>query len=89
MKQLSKAWHDRPQSAMDSAVYWTEYAARHKNINLKSSAIGVPLYKYAGLDVLAVLLGLLLGFAVLLKSLWPSTSSSKISKQQSAKMKKQ
>ncbi|KAM3963422.1 UDP-glycosyltransferase UGT5-like [Aphomia sociella] len=28
-KNVSKRWHDRPQSVMDSAIYWTEYVARH------------------------------------------------------------
>lgn len=76
MKQLSKAWHDRPESAMDSAVYWTEYAAKYKNISLKSAAVDVPFYKYAGLDVLSVLVGILLGVIVLFRSLGCNISSS-------------
>lgn len=28
-KRISKFWHDRPQSVIDSAIYWTEYVARH------------------------------------------------------------
>ncbi|KPJ01707.1 UDP-glucuronosyltransferase 2B19 [Papilio xuthus] len=28
-KRVSKLWHDRPQSVMNSAIYWTEYVARH------------------------------------------------------------
>ncbi|KAJ0178517.1 hypothetical protein K1T71_006340 [Dendrolimus kikuchii] len=28
-KRISKLWHDRPLSVMDSAIYWTEYVARH------------------------------------------------------------
>ncbi|KAJ0180347.1 hypothetical protein K1T71_003751 [Dendrolimus kikuchii] len=28
-RRISKLWHDRPQSVMDSAIYWTEYVARH------------------------------------------------------------
>ncbi|XP_059050104.1 UDP-glycosyltransferase UGT5-like isoform X1 [Achroia grisella] len=28
-KNISKLWHDRPQNVMDSAIYWTEYVARH------------------------------------------------------------
>ncbi|XP_052750324.1 UDP-glycosyltransferase UGT5-like [Galleria mellonella] len=29
-RNISKRWHDRPQSVMDSAIYWTEYVARHR-----------------------------------------------------------
>ncbi|CAH2074447.1 unnamed protein product, partial [Iphiclides podalirius] len=27
-KRVSKLWHDRPQTVLDSAIYWTEYVAR-------------------------------------------------------------
>ncbi|XP_063531231.1 UDP-glycosyltransferase UGT4-like [Cydia strobilella] len=29
-KRISQLWHDRPLPVMDSAVYWTEYVARHR-----------------------------------------------------------
>lgn len=28
-KKISAMWHDRPMNVMDSAIYWTEYVARH------------------------------------------------------------
>ncbi|KOB77758.1 UDP-glycosyltransferase UGT43B1, partial [Operophtera brumata] len=35
-KELSVLWRDRPVSAMDTAVFWIEYVARHQGrINLK------------------------------------------------------
>lgn len=33
-KRISKLWHDRPQNVMDSAIYWTEYVARHDSAPL-------------------------------------------------------
>ncbi|XP_045499747.1 UDP-glucosyltransferase 2-like [Colias croceus] len=56
VKLISKAWHDRPQSPMDSAIYWTEFAARYSNFTFKNPSVNVPLYQYYGLDVLSFLI---------------------------------
>ncbi|KOB77761.1 UDP-glycosyltransferase UGT44A2 [Operophtera brumata] len=69
VKHLSKAWHDRPLSPLDSAIYWIEYAAHHKNITFKSAAVETPLYRIMGLDILLPLLAMLISLIVLLKSL--------------------
>ncbi|KAJ0176088.1 hypothetical protein K1T71_008262 [Dendrolimus kikuchii] len=53
VKFLSKAWHDRPTSAMDTAIYWTEYAARYRNITFRVRAADVPFYQYLYLDVIS------------------------------------
>lgn len=74
MKELSKAWHDRPQSAMDSAIYWTEYAANYKNITFKSAAAETPLYQIMGLDILLIFLAVLISIEVLVKSVLTKTS---------------
>uniref|UniRef100_A0A182MRU2 UDP-glucuronosyltransferase n=1 Tax=Anopheles culicifacies TaxID=139723 RepID=A0A182MRU2_9DIPT len=42
VQRLSLLFRDRPQSAMDTAVYWTEYVIRHK---------GAPHLRYAGADM--------------------------------------
>ncbi|XP_037293501.1 UDP-glucosyltransferase 2-like [Manduca sexta] len=55
VKQLSKAWHDRPMSAMDSAIYWTEFAAKYRNLTFRSPSADVPLYQYMYIDVILVL----------------------------------
>ncbi|XP_038212967.1 UDP-glycosyltransferase UGT5-like [Zerene cesonia] len=55
VKLLSKAWHDRPMSPMDSAIYWTEAAARYSNFTFQNPSVKVPLYQYYGLDVLSFL----------------------------------
>ncbi|XP_072931510.1 UDP-glucosyltransferase 2-like [Epargyreus clarus] len=59
VKLLSKAWRDRPVSPMDSAIFWTEFAARH-NFTYKSRSAEVPLYQYLCLDAYAVLLLILM-----------------------------
>ncbi|KAJ8720263.1 hypothetical protein PYW07_012306 [Mythimna separata] len=63
VKDLSRVWHDRPQSAMDSAIYWTEFAARTSNYSFRTPASSVPLYQYRSWDIVAVLGGIL--FAIL------------------------
>uniref|UniRef100_A0A182WES9 UDP-glucuronosyltransferase n=1 Tax=Anopheles minimus TaxID=112268 RepID=A0A182WES9_9DIPT len=42
VQRLSLLFRDRPQSAMDTAVYWTEYVIRHK---------GAPHLRYVGADM--------------------------------------
>lgn len=55
VKRLSKLWNDRPHSAMDTAIYWTEFAARNGNFTFRTRAADVPLYQYLCLDIVLVL----------------------------------
>lgn len=56
-KTLSERFQDRPLSAIDTAVYWTEYVIRHKGApHLRSAGADLPLYKYLLLDVIAICL---------------------------------
>ncbi|CAG4945780.1 unnamed protein product [Parnassius apollo] len=55
VKLLSQAWHDRPISAMESAVYWTEFAARYHNFTFRTPAADVPFYQYMLLDIFFIL----------------------------------
>lgn len=42
---------------LETAIYWVEYVARHKGAPfMRSAAVGMPLYKYLLLDVIAFLL---------------------------------
>ncbi|XP_047517095.1 UDP-glucosyltransferase 2-like [Pieris napi] len=52
--EVSNAWHDRPMPPLESAVYWTEFVARHPNITYKTAAVDTPLYQYLCLDVISV-----------------------------------
>ncbi|KAL4715802.1 hypothetical protein ACJJTC_006381 [Scirpophaga incertulas] len=54
VKELSKIWHDRPQTPMDTVVYWTEYAARSTNHTFRTAAADVPFYQYIYLDVTCI-----------------------------------
>lgn len=59
IKILSALFNDRPMTAMDTAIYWVEYVARHGNI-LKSPATNLTWWQYYLIDVYAtVLFGLL------------------------------
>lgn len=56
MKKLSVAFKDQPQTALDRAVFWTEYVIRHNGApHLRSAAADLYWYQYLLLDVLLVL----------------------------------
>lgn len=55
VKTLSKAWKDRPLPPLDTAIYWTEFAAKYPNYTYRTPAADVPRYQYYSLDVLGVL----------------------------------
>lgn len=63
-QRISRLWHDRPQSVMDSAIYWTEYVARHKSAPPSLPAKFNTWFEYLLIDVFIVIIGivLLLGF---------------------------
>lgn len=56
-KRLGKRFADRPLSAVDTAVYWTEYVLRHSGApHLQSAAADLSWYQYLLLDVVVVTL---------------------------------
>lgn len=56
-KRLSRIYMDRPMSAMDTAIFWTEYVIRHKGAaHLRPAILDLAWYQYLLLDVLAVIL---------------------------------
>ncbi|XP_023941744.2 UDP-glucosyltransferase 2 [Bicyclus anynana] len=59
-KRVSKLWHDRPQNVMDSAIYWTEYVARHGDAPAALPSTRRTWFESTLLDVYSVLLGVLL-----------------------------
>lgn len=72
---MSLLFRDRPHSAMDTAIYWTEYVIQHGGAyHLRSRAAQMPTYQYLLLDVVgAYLIGAVLLVAViygLLKTLF-------------------
>lgn len=58
MKALSERFRDNPVSALDLAVFWTEYALRHKGAtHLRTAALDLNTAQILLIDVIAVLLG--------------------------------
>ncbi|KAK5643196.1 hypothetical protein RI129_007041 [Pyrocoelia pectoralis] len=56
-KELGARFKDRPLPPLKTVIYWIEYVIRHKGAShLKTAAVGMPLYKYLLLDVIAFLL---------------------------------
>ncbi|XP_046980091.1 UDP-glycosyltransferase UGT5-like [Schistocerca americana] len=56
-KLRSRLFWDRPESPVETAVYWTEYVLRHRGApHLRSAALDLSWYQYLLLDVAALLL---------------------------------
>jgi len=52
-KRMSTIFHDRPMSALDTAVYWVEYVIRHKGAHhLRTAAVKLKWYQYLLIDVI-------------------------------------
>lgn len=61
---------DRPNTAMESAIYWIEYVLRHKGANhLKPARVELSLIEVLGLDIAAFLLIILIASIHFLRSL--------------------
>lgn len=57
IKQLSDRYRDQPLTPLDTAIYWTEYVARHKGApHLRSAGLELSFFAYHSLDVFAALL---------------------------------
>uniref|UniRef100_A0A1B0CNS8 Putative udp-glucoronosyl and udp-glucosyl transferase n=1 Tax=Lutzomyia longipalpis TaxID=7200 RepID=A0A1B0CNS8_LUTLO len=73
IQRMSFLFRDRPMSALDTAIYWTEYVIRHKGANhLKSSLIHLNWFQRNSLDVLLaymVLFYILMTFIAYLRHL--------------------
>ncbi|KAH8280819.1 hypothetical protein KR054_000256 [Drosophila jambulina] len=61
-KEMSKTFRDRPMSPLDTAIWWTEYALRNRDVaHMRLNVEEIPLIRYYGLDS-ALSLFLRLGF---------------------------
>lgn len=57
MKSLSRIHKDKPESPMDTAVFWTEYVIRNRGAaHLQSAGFHLPWYAYFCLDIAATAL---------------------------------
>ncbi|XP_018019166.1 UDP-glucosyltransferase 2 [Hyalella azteca] len=70
MGDLSRIFRDQLVSPLDTAVYWTEYAARHQGApHLQSPAKSLSFIKLFGLDILAlVIFGSLISYMIMKKT---------------------
>ncbi|KOB75918.1 Glucosyl/glucuronosyl transferase [Operophtera brumata] len=57
-QRISRLWHDRPQPVMDSAIYWTEYVARHAAAPPSLPAKHNTWFEGLLIDVYIVILGI-------------------------------
>ncbi|XP_017015523.2 UDP-glycosyltransferase UGT4 isoform X2 [Drosophila takahashii] len=63
-KKMSQSFRDRPMSPLDTAVWWTEYALRHRGVNhLRLNVEDISPIRYYNLDWL-LLFGLRFGIVI-------------------------
>ena len=56
VKKISELYRDRPATAMETAVYWTEYVIRHRGAkHMRYPAADLNFFQYYSLDVFAFL----------------------------------
>nr|QBQ34578.1 UDP-glycosyltransferase UGT382A1 [Diaphorina citri] len=68
MRLLQAQYRDRPMSAMDTAIFWTEYVIRHKGApHLRTAAVHMPWYQTLCLDVALVFITVLLAVVFCIK----------------------
>lgn len=60
VKKLSKSFRDRPNNALDTAVYWTEYVLRHNGAKfMQSPAVHLNFIQRNSLDIISVVAGVI------------------------------
>lgn len=85
---VSSKFKDRPNSPLDTAVFWVEYVIRHKGApELRSVAVQLSWYQYYLLDVITVILGTIL-FSLYLVYLIISKLVNFVIRKKQAKVKK-
>lgn len=77
-RRTSRIFRDRPQSALDTAIFWTEYVIRHGGApHLQSAAVKLAWHQYLLLDVITLMLGSVLIFLLAVRKLFRVLLSSK------------
>ncbi|KDR20745.1 UDP-glucuronosyltransferase 2B13 [Zootermopsis nevadensis] len=77
-RRTARIFRDRPQSALDTAIFWTEYVMRHGGApHLRSAAVELAWYQYLLLDVIAFTLGTILIFILAVRKFFRVLCSSK------------
>ncbi|XP_072944357.1 UDP-glycosyltransferase UGT5-like [Epargyreus clarus] len=65
-KKVKAKWHDRPQPVMESAIFWTEYVARHRDSPAHHPSLDVTWFDDLQLDVTAVIIALFIALLIVL-----------------------
>ncbi|XP_069672747.1 UDP-glycosyltransferase UGT5-like [Periplaneta americana] len=56
-KKMSLLFRDRPQTSLETAIFWTEYVIRHGGApHMRTEAVDMPWYQYLLLDVIIFIL---------------------------------
>jgi glucuronosyltransferase len=75
---MSRIFRDRPQSALDTAIFWTEYVIRHGGApHLQSAAVKLAWHQYLLIDVITLMLGSVLIFLLAARKLFRMLFGSK------------
>lgn len=70
MKVLSDLYRDRPQTALDTAIYWVEYVIRHKGaLHMRYQGVEHNLFQATSIDVIAFLCAIVYAVVKLCKML--------------------
>ncbi|XP_073944344.1 UDP-glycosyltransferase UGT5-like [Choristoneura fumiferana] len=65
-KRVSRLWHDRPLPVMDSAIYWTEYVARHRDAPPALPTEQTTWFQTTQLDVLCIIIAITIAILYLI-----------------------
>lgn len=77
-QHTSQLFRDRPQSALETAIFWTEYVMRHRGApHLHTAAVKLAWYQYLLIDVITLMLGIVLIFLLVVRKLLRVLLSSK------------
>ncbi|GLH05010.1 UDP-glucuronosyltransferase 1-1 [Gryllus bimaculatus] len=94
VKEASRIFRDQPQKPIERAIFWTEYAIRHKGApHLRSTALKLNLFEYYLVDVIifflvSVLVFITISLMCMRKIFTCMCSKSKTSNVSSSKKKK-
>lgn len=79
VKKLSTIYRDRPQNALDTAIYWTEYVLRHQGApHMQSPYVRLNFFQRKSIDVIAFYIVVVFIVFLLLKNLLKEVTIMKI-----------
>ncbi|XP_044313834.1 UDP-glucosyltransferase 2-like [Drosophila rhopaloa] len=71
VRKFSALYRDRPQTARQSVVFWTEYVLRHHGApHLQSPAVHMTFIELHNLDIYALFVAILVLLALLIRLVW-------------------